>query len=132
MSSDVIGSNFRSGTVAALVTLTVMGLGSAFKITGNTPNGFKQGGSGSILQIWANSGASVGKLNSSGALVMSGANLIINHRNTTTTGGLIVEGKGFHICFFNASGVQKEIVETGGQLRTRIPVGIGCSPQDRN
>ncbi len=73
MASDVIGSNFRSGTIAALVTLTVMGLGNAFKITGTTPQGAKVGGSGSVLQVWSNSGGQVGILYGSGSLNLSGS-----------------------------------------------------------
>ena len=115
----------RLATIATVVVVTLTGLGVAYKLVGNTSLGQKSGGSGSVLQIWASSGAQAGKMNSSGSLVLSGV-LIISHRQNRT-GALIING---NWCYKDPAGNLREVVETGGILRTRTPRGGDCTPGD--
>ncbi len=86
--------------LAGVVTLVGFGV---FKIVGNTPNGQKAGGSGSVLQIWASSGAQVGQINSSGSLTLSG-NTIVGHNKTGSSRLLIMGTDGGGLCALDQDG----------------------------
>ena len=92
-------------TIAAGVAgvLFIIGIGSALKIVGNTAKGQLAGGSGSVLQVWASSGAQVGLMNSSGSLVMSG-NLIVGHARTGSGKIQVMGTDGGGICFADQDG----------------------------
>lgn len=121
----------RNPGATALATITLVGLGVIFNLTGNTPTGPKAGGAGTTLQQWGGSGGVLtGKLYASGSLVLSGTT-VVGHR-ATGSGRLMIQGAdGGKVCQADSDGTGCTCNScNNGVCSTWIGTTAECSPPD--